>query len=84
MNETEMVFFNVFAFGVGWYSAYLVRNINAILSRWGALFGVFALCIAFYIVLLLGGIIAGKENVLISVLFGLGFFLRFFKQRMGE
>lgn len=82
MNETEIILMNIFAFGFGWFIGYLVRNIGFIWSRWGAILGFFFLYVAFFVTLSLAGVIASEENVIVSALFGFGFLVRFFKQRL--
>jgi hypothetical protein len=80
MNTNDLIFLSLFAISIGWFIAYLVRNIGYIYYRWGDVIGFFILYISFFITLSLARSIANEDNILISALFGISFLIRFFKQ----
>lgn len=86
MNDTQFIFLGIIAFGLGWYLAYVVRNIRYLWTRWGWYIGLNILLISFIVGGVLAEQIALENNVILSGLFGLGFVIRFVKQglRWGE
>ncbi len=81
MNETEYILNGLFAFGVGWFIAYLVRNYNRLWTKWGIFIGFVILLTGIIYSLFLSTMIADRNDVILSSLLALGFVIRFFKHR---
>jgi len=81
MNETKYILFGVFAFLLGWFIAYFVKNFGQIWARWGAIVGFIITCMVFVYTLIFTAMIADSGDVIISALLAVGFLVRFFKQR---
>lgn len=82
MNETEHIIMGVFAFLLGWFIGYFVKNIGRIWVRWGAIIGFFIIYVVFISAIMSASVIADMGNIIISSLFAIGFLIRFFKQRL--
>lgn len=81
MNDTEYILIGVLAFGLGWFAAYLVKNLGRIMNRWGSLIGGFYILIAVVYSLFLIAAITDMQSVFLSSLLAIGFLIRFFKNK---
>lgn len=81
MNETERIFFTLFAFGVGYAIAYSVKNVRRIYKSWGLFICYFVFPTVTVALLFAAAAIADNGDWIVSSAFGGGFLFKMLKRR---
>ncbi|HAW51757.1 MAG TPA: hypothetical protein DCX54_05420 [Flavobacteriales bacterium] len=81
MNETEHVFFTIFAFAVGYAIAYSVKNVRRLYKEWGLFICFFVFPTIAITLLFAAAAIADEGDWLVSSAFGGGFLIKMLKPR---
>ena len=78
MNETELVFYAIASFAIGYAIAYIFKNIGDLDRRYG-IFAIFII-VPLIVLIILAAAITDLHSVTLSLAMAIGFMFRLLKQ----